>query len=614
MAEERDIKYVNKDFNDFRTQLIEYAKNYFPNTYNDFSPTSPGMMFIEMAAYVGDILSFYQDSQLQETYLTYAKDPKNLYSLAYMMGYRPKTTGVSTVDIQISQRVGVDLNYLPDWGQSAIIPSTYTLTSTDSSQTQFIIDRRVDFSFSSSYDPTDVIINSIDNSNNPEEYLLRKKASAYSSEIKSTTFTIGPAEKFKTITISDNNIVGILDIVDSAGNYWYEVPFLGQDTIFADELNGSSDSNKAPWVLKLQKVPRRFITRHLSSGYLQIQFGAGTNVSDDSTIIPDPSNVGLGSSQGVYTLDKAYDPTNFTYSKSYGIAPSNTTLTIRYLKGGGASANVPANTISSTPATPVIKDQNGGTTRTSSQYLTFNNPLPAVGGRDGDTIEEIRENSLRAFSEQKRAVTLQDYNVRVMSLPSNYGSVAKVYAAQDQLINTNINPNSLQDSNPLALSLYVLAYDNNRKLVTASSTLKNNIKTYLSEYMMMSDAINLKDAFVVNIGVNYDIVIRPQFAGRDVLLQVNNLLKDYFNINKWGINQPINIGEIASIVDKVKGVQTVQKVEIVNKQDSTGATYSRFAYDTAGATKNQIVYPSFDPCIFEVKYPDSDIKGRITAI
>ena len=614
MAENRQIKYVNRDFNDFRTQLIEYTKNYFPTTYNDFSPSSPGMLFIEMAAYVGDVLSFYQDSQLQETFLTYAKDPKNLYSLAYMMGYRPKTTGVSVADIEITQDIestGAP-DYLPNWDQAAIIPENLQITSTDNSQTKFLIDSRVDFTFSSSYDPTQITIKTLEN-NNPTEYTLKKTVKAISGEIVTTTFTIDTVEQFKTLTIQDTNIVGILDITDESGE-WYEVPFLGQDTIFSGSNNTGTDSNLVPEVLSLKKVPKRFVTRHLSSGYLQIQFGAGTNTdSDDSIIIPDPSNVGLGGVDGISKLNKAYDPSNFLYSKSYGIAPTGT-LTVRYLKGGGVTANVPADTITSPSTNVNIQSNNpASNSRITSEFLTFTNPRPAEGGRDGDTVEELRENSLRAFNEQGRAVTLQDYAVRALSLPPKFGSIAKAYVVQDQLTNSN-RPNTLESNNPLALGMYVLAYNSNKKLIPASLTLKQNLKKYLSEYIMISDSVNIRDAFVVNIGVEYDIVVRPNYSGRDVIFKCNNALKDFFNINKWSINQPINIGQIYTLLDKISGVQTIQKVNITNKQDNTGVSYSPYAYDIKGATKNNVVFPSFDPCIFEVKYPDQDIKGRVTIL
>lgn len=573
-----------------------------------------------MAAYVGDVLSFYQDTQLQETFLTHAKDPKNLYSLAYMMGYKPRTTGVSKAKLEITQTIDADgsNNHIPSWSQAAIIPQNLTITSTDSSRTKFFLDSRVDFTFSSSYDPTEVVVHELDNGN-PLFYRLKKTVEVFSGEVVETTFNITSTEQFKTLTIQDTNIVGILDIWDGghqSGSQWFEVPFLGQDTVFSGSLNTLGGLNEPQEVLNLRKVQKRFVTRHTSDGYLQIQFGAGTNINDDGDILPDPTNVGLGIENGLTTYDKAYDPSNFLYSRSYGLAPrAGTTLYVRYLKGGGVTANVPANSISSPSASPTITEQDPNiTTKVTSEFLTFNNPTPAEGGRDGDTVEELRENSLRAFNEQRRTSTLQDYAVRALSLSPKFGSIAKAYAIQDQVSNTNRDISFLSESNPFAIGLYVLAYDNNKKLVTASNTLKSNIKKYLSQYIMASDSVNLYDAFIVNIGINYDIIIRPNYSGRDVILKCNNVLKDYFNISKWNINQPINIAQIYTLLDKVVGVQTVQKVEIVNKQDSTGATYSIYGYDVQSANRNNIVYPSLDPCIFEVKYPDQDIKGRVTIL
>ena len=599
MAEEREIKYINRDFTDFRSQLVEYAKNYFPDTYNDFSATSPGMMFIEMASYVGDILSFYQDSQLQETYLTYAKNPKNLFNLAYMMGYKPKVTGVSEATLTVTQTVSADSNYNPDWSQAAFISSSAVIRSSDASQTDFLTDNSIDFSFSSSYDPTNVVIASLAN-NKPATYRLTKNVRAYSGEIKSTVLSTDTIEKFKTFILTDSNIIGILDITDADGNKWYEVPFLGQDTIFSDERNTSGDQDQSPYVLTVQKAPRRFVTRLQSNGNLQIQFGAGTNSSDDSIILPDPTNVGNGTIAGVSKLDHAFDPSNFLNSKAYGLAPTSD-LTVKYLVGGGVIANVPANTI----------NQKVTVSGFNTNTVTFNNADPAYGGRSGDTVEELRENSLRAFNEQNRAVTLQDYTVRALSLPPKYGSIAKAYVTQDQRTNTNRDPRSLVDSNPLALSLYILSYDNQGKLTSSNSTLKRNLKEYLSEYALVTDSINIKDAFVVNIGIDYEVIVRPDYSGRDVLLNCNLKLQEMFKISKRTINQPINISDIYRELDKVKGVQTVQKVQIKNLQ---GGNYSQFGYDIKGATRNNVVFPSYDPCIFEVKYPGEDIRGRVTTL
>ena len=612
MAQQRDIKYVNKTFSDFRQQLIDYTKNYFPDTYNDFSATSPGMMFIEMASYVGDVLSFYQDIQLQETFLQYAQEPANLYNLAYMMGYRPKVSTAATVDLDVFQRIPAILSsgqYVPNYNFAVTVSENATLQSTTTPSVQFLINNKINFNFSSSYDPTEVSVYATAG-NTITEFLLQKKVKATSAEIRTTTVTVTAPERFKTVIIQDSNILGILDIVDNngSGNSWYEVPYLGQDTVFLEQSNtGGSDSNLVPYVIQLQKVPRRFVTRFTSTGDLQVQFGAGTSGQSDSVITPDPTNVGLGDQIiGVSRIDKAYDPSNFMFTGTYGLAPANTVLRIRYLIGGGVEANVPSDTV-----TTILNAQRTAVTAGYENTLQFTNPEAAVGGKDGDNSDELRENSLRAYSEQLRAVTTEDYVIRTLSLPAKFGSVAKAYVVQDQLSSTKSVTDNIVDGNPLSLSLFVLAYDNNKKLTTASSTLRSNLSTYLSQYKLITDAVNIKDAFIVNIGVRYEIVVLPNFTGRDVLLSCTQALQDYFRIEKWSINQPINISSLYTLLDRVKGVQTVQNIEIDNK---VGGNYSQYGYDVKGATKNNIVYPSYDPCIFEIKFPDTDIVGRVTSL
>ena len=600
MAQDIKIKYTDKNFSNLRNQLIELAKNYFPDTYNDFSPTSPGMMFMEMSAYVGDILSFYQDSQLQETFLQYAQDPGNLYAMAYMMGYKPRVTTTSTVNVEVTQRVAATgSDYLPNFNQALVVSDNGVLSA---GSQKFILQDRVDFSFSSSYSPTQATIYSIDSNGNPAEYELKKTVKAQSGEIVSKQFTIGASSKFLTLTLDDEDIVGILDITDSDDNIWYEVPYLGQDTVFTEALNTGNNSDVVPYLLTATRTPNRFTTRFNSTKQLQIQFGAGMSTSDDDVFLPNPTIVGAGTNQGVRRTDYAYDPSNFLFSAAYGNAPSNTTLTVRYIKGGGILSNIEANTLTGQEAITV-----SATDTTYQSTLSFNNPNPASGGKDGDTVEEIRQNSLRAFNEQGRIVTKQDYAFRAMTLPTTLGSIAKAFVTTD----ADIQPADSYVYNPLGVSLYVLAYDNSKKLVQAAPELKENLKKYISEFKPLTDGCTIKDAFVINIGVKFDIVTLPSYNSREVILKCTDELKTYFNVDRWSINQPINLSSIYTLLDRVKGVQTVQDVKIETK---VGGNYSSFDYDVKGATKTNIVYPSLDPMIFEVKFPNTDIQGRVTTL
>ena len=600
MAQDIKIQYTDKNFSTLRGQLVELAKNYFPDSYNDFSPTSPGMMFMEMSAYVGDILSFYQDSQLQETFLQYAKDPGNLYSMAYMMGYTPRVSTASTVDVRVTQRVAASgSSFLPNFDQAITISANGVLSA---GSEKFVLKDQVDFSFSSSYDPTTTVIYSIDGSGNPTEYELEKTVKAQSGQILSQQFTIGNASKFLTLTIDDSKIIGIVDITDSDGNVYTEVPYLGQDIVFTETINSGDNANEVPYLLAAVTKANRFVTRFNSTGQLQIQFGSGMSTSNDTAFLPDPLKVGAGTNQGIRRTDYAFDPSNFTFSSAYGNAPSSTTLTVRYLKGGGVSSNISSNTLTGQEAITTAVTDN-----TYLNSLEFTNPEQASGGKDGDTVEEIRQNSLRSFNEQGRIVTRQDYAFRAMTLPTTLGSIAKAFVTTD----ADIPSADSNIYNPLGVCIYVLAYDNDKKLVQATPELKTNLKTYIGQFKSLTDGCTIKDAFVINIGVKFDIITLPSYNSREVIFNCTEALKDYFNIDRWSINQPINLSTIYTLLDRVKGVQTVQDVKIESK---TGGVYSTFNYDIAGATKNNIVYPSLDPMIFEVKYPNSDIKGRVTTL
>lgn len=619
MAEERDIKYSNKDFANLKQQLINYSKSYFPDTYNDFSPTSPGMLFMEQAAYVGDLMSFYQDIQLQETFLQYAQEKENLYNLSYLMGYRPKTVGLASVDVELFQRVpakDVGGQQAPDFDYALVIEPNMTLKSSDSSRTSFYVPEAVDFSFSSSISPTEVSVYATqDNSGTIEitEFLLKKKVKAYAGVIETANISVGAAQEFFTTTLTkgDREIAGILDVEDGNTNKWIEVPYLAQDTVFKSTANSNVDANQVPYVLELQNTPRRFVTRYDTSGNLILQFGSKVVSTDNSTFVPDPSKISDANYGGISSIDIAYDPTNPLQTDAYGLAPSNTTLTVTYVTGYGIEGNVRANTL--TNVVSVTKAYNGGSA-TGTIYLNslaVNNPQAAQGGKDGDTPEEIRQNAMAAFAAQRRAVTRADYSVRALTLPSKYGNIAKAYAAQEQLRSLESTTDQIIDSNPLAVSLYVLAYDNDRKLTTASSTLKNNIKTYISEYRMLTDAVNIRDAFVVNIGVEYEIVVLPEYNAREVLRRAQEAVRDFFDVSRWTINQPIELSKLYTAIDRVKGVQSAENIKITNKVDGI---YSNIAYDPEAARKKNVIYPSYDPMIFEVKYPDRDIVGRITNI
>ena len=615
---DRDVKYLNRDFSDIRARLIEFSQTYFPNTYNDFSPTSPGMMFMEQASYVSDVMSFYLDNQLQETFTQFARQTNNQFELAYMFGYKPKTTGAAQAVIELFQQVPAKLSgtaYVPDFDYALTIGENSTIASSLSTGVNFLMEDPCNFAVSSSLDPTEISIYQI-SGDTPQYYLLKKTRSAISATVSTQTFSFGAPQQFATIDIDAENIIGILDIVDSDGNTWYEVDYLGQEMVYdnikntnTNDPNNVADAGDVPYLLQLKKVQRRFATRFTSATNLQIQFGAGNPNDVDETVTPNPNNVGIGLPFEKNKLTTAYSPTNFLFTDTYGISPSSTTLTVRYLTGGGVGANVPSGDLS-TLNTTNLNFNSPNLNATTANYIfgsiAANNPEAADGGQAGDTTEEIRQNTISTISAQQRAVTLDDYIVRALSMPPEFGTVAKAYIEKPQLMDSQV-------STIETLNLWVISQNSQAQFATPTQTLKRNLRTYLSQYRMIGDNIEVRDAFIINLAVDFEIIVLPNFNNNDVILACINSLKTYFARDNWQINQPILVRDLYVRLDRINGVQTVKDIKITNKAGiSTG--YSQYAYDISSATQNQVIYPSLDPSIFEVKFPDTDIKGRVVPL
>lgn len=607
----RDIKYLNKDFTNFRTNLIEYAKTYFPKTYSDFNEASPGMMFIEMGSYIGDVLSYYIDDSLKESMMTYAEDKENVMTLAQYLGYKAKVTSPALVKLAVYQlvpSVGTGVNNQPDSTYYLRIKEGMLIESNENSvifRTSELLDFNVE-------DEREISIHETDaTTGEPTFYLVKKYVNAISATLKTIEQSFDSPNQYSKINITDTNVIHIYDVRDSNGNKWYEVPYLAQEMVYEEyPISEQTDQSLLPYkdsvsnVLKLLKTSRRFVRQINSDNTTTIVFGAGNSGFADETLIPSFKNVGLGLQSSIDRLSESFDPANFLKTRSYGQAPGNTTLTVSYLVGGGVTSNVAKGELTRIQRIEFDEDTTLFTPTQLSLYRTMKssvaveNEEPATGGRGAETIEEIRENALANFSSQNRAVTAKDYEVRILSLPARYGGVAKCYVA----------PYGEHDNRSFALNCYMLGYDSAKKLSSLNQAVKENVKTYLSEHRILTDGVNLIDGFVINVGVNFEIRVYGSYNKREVLLKCIDEISTYFNIDNWSFNMPINISELELIIAGVEGVQSVPKCEIENK--CLGA-YSRHSYNIIEATKGKMVYPSLDPSIFEVKYPGKDIKGRV---
>ena len=657
----KKINYVGKDFTTFKENLIEYAKTYFPNTYSDFNEASPGMVFVEQAAAIGDVLAFYQDTQLKESMLSHATERKNVVALAQSMGYKPKVTSpaVTTMTIyQLLPAIGNGVDNKPDETYCLRIQEGMEISSTSNSNIIFRTTDVIDFSLTTN---REVDVFERDGNGEPTFYLLTKKAKAISATQKEVSFSFGSYEEYPKIELTDENIISIVSVVDSNNNKYYEVPYLAQESIFVEQPNIEansdlySNSSDVPYILEVQKVPRRFNVKVNSDNTMDLQFGSGNTSAgyEDERILPNPKNVGLGLANSISRLNDSIDPSNFLKTNTFGVVPTNTTLTVKYLVGGGVSSNVNSgdlvriNRINFDEDLTSITDQ--ALYDSMKQSIGVENLEPAVGGRGGESIEEIRQNALGMFGSQNRAVTRQDYVVRALSMPERYGSVAKVYVSPDGELDNNSPSSILADpkniaefvgiveglkdksksdiqkelikyltqkktsisetNNPFAINMYILGYDVNKNLTNVNNAVKQNLKTYLGEYRMITDAVNIINGFVVNIGLDFEIICYSNYNKNEVLATCLVELQSYFNIDNWTFNKPINISEIELILANVEGVMSVPSVKIHNLCGGDG-NYSPNKYNIEQATKGKMVYPSLDPSIFEIKYPNKDIKGR----
>ena len=637
MSTVKDFKYNSRDFNQFRDRIIDFAKQYFPETYNDFNETSPGMMFIEMSAMVGDVLSYYTDHALRENMLQYAQERDNLIKMARALGYKAKATVPSTVELDVfcivpAKNEGATAE--PDMAYAPVVDTGMQCSAESNSDLKFTTLHEVDFTQTGSLENTVTVFSIDETSGNPTNYLIKKTVKAISGEQKSETFTISELEKFKTLKLGPTDVVNIESVKDDAGNTWYEVPYLAQDTVFEQIKNTAANTPTetdnaldASYVLKLRRTARRFTTYIDSGSCTYLQFGAGISSNADELIVPNPETIGNVLANGAtQDLDKSFDPANIMFTRAYGQAPNVGSVTVNYLAGGGIASNVISGDINTIDSKTLSIDEDGldaDVLQGVKDSIAVSNPNPATGGKDEESVDEIRYNAMSSYASQNRAVTLEDYVARVYSMPAKFGSVAKAYVAQNDLLSSTFqseaDSSAISDqsqfnyANPLAIDLYVLAYDGDKKLQPASATAKQNVQTYLSQYRMLTDAVNIRDAVVCNIGIDFEIVPRMNANGKAVILRCIEALKQYFDIDKWQIYQPIVVTDVQNHLDQVEGVQMVTKLEFTNKV-STSSGYSGNIYDIQAATNKNVIYPSLDPMIWEIKYPDTDIRGKVVGL
>ena len=601
---EREIKYTNKDFQSFKRDLIKFSQAHHSGSFQDFNESSPGMALLELTAYVGDVLSFYQDMQFEELRQENSRQIENVVSFAKLRGYKPAGKRAA------SGRQAFYLEVPATVENGRTVPNTlYMPVIRKGAKCEgpggVVFETVEDLPMSASTTESPLLVTGSrfdDATGLPTHYAIRRMVDITAGETVEDSVTITEFQRFRTVELSNPDVIEIISVVDSDGNNWYEVDYLAQETVFTAVSNGSSDSEDVPYILKLQAVPRRFVVdRDPLTNKSTLIFGSGDGVNFDDELLPNLADLAIPLRGRTRFSSYVVDPQNFIKTRSLGLSPYNTTLTITYRVGGGAETNVSAGSIKTVKeavldfSTTNLNAATKGAVETSVECV---NPDKTEGGGAAESISEIKANAAAFFAAQDRVVTKEDYIARIMTLPSKFGKPEKVFVKRDV-------------ANPLALDVHILTLNSSGNLTQATSTLAQNIRTYIDKYRMLTDAVNILQTNIINLKVEFGVVISPKFNRTEVLTKCLKVVKDYTQTSKMQIGQPIVVTDLLAELQSIYGVISVYKLDFKNLYgtQSDGSEYSDYRFDVPSSLLNNILYCPED-AIFEVKFPEKDIVGE----
>lgn len=587
------VNYTNKDFNSIKDDLEEHARRYYPDTYRDFSENSFGSFMLDAVAHVGDMLSFYLDYQVNESFLETAVEYENVRRLSRNSGYsfsgRPAAYGVAAFYVIIpaaASGLGPETSLIP------VLQVGSEFTSDGG--TTFVLIEDVDF-----LNPRNEIVAArfSETTGKPLSYAIRAHGQVKSTVLYRNTVDVGEFTRFRRVRVGQPSISEIKSVTDSEGHEYYQVEHLSQDVVYINTTNPNVESDGVPQIIKPKIVPRRFVLVQDETG-TYLQFGYGTDEELTVTDVTDPSQIALKMSGRPYITDSAFDPTKLLDSNTLGVVPSNTTLTVLFYENTTDSVNVAAGSLKSvTYAKMTFPNEISSTVssqRLVRESLEVSNREAIVGNTSLPTSEEIRYRSYAAKSAQMRAVTRNDYESMIYMMPPSYGSVKRASIINDP------------SSTNRRLSLYLISEDQNGKLTKSSSTLKENVKVWLNKNKMLNDNIDIYDAVIVNVGFRYEIVVHPTRDKIQVLNDVNEKLRSELS-QKMYIGEPFYITNIYNIINKVDGV--VDTVRVVPRLTEGEGYFSSSVTIPEMKSKDGTYLKAPRNVIFEIKNFDQDIKG-----
>jgi len=590
------IDYTSRDFVSIKNDLVNYAKRYYPDTFQDFSEGSFGSMMVDMTAYVGDVMSFYLDYQVNESFLDSALDQKNINRLAKQLGYKRPGSSASEGMVTLYALIPASTTGIgPDRRYAPVLKSGTKFGAENGAVFTLIED--VDFGKSEN----DIVVATINSATDlPSKYALRVDGRIRSGELKVEYITVGDYQRFPKFFLEDKNITEIVSVTDSSGNKYHEVEYLTQDTVYFPVTNAGADKDLVPSIMKPRAVPRRFIVdNHVDSTSIQFGYGSDDNVTSD--VVAEPSTVILNTHGKNFVSDTSFDPTKLIETDKLGVAPSNTVLTVVYRSNGPNSVNISTDSLVSIADVDIkFKNSNALSSTKMTEVISsieFENQEPIVGDIRALSPEEIKVRAYGIYSAQNRAVTKEDYKALIYKMPGNFGSVKRLNISQDK------------DSFSRNLNLFVLSENANGQLITCPSTLKNNLKTWITNYKMINDTIDILDGKIVNLSIKYEIMVDREENRFRAIKLANRALARRFATNAFEFGEPFFVSDIYQVLKNIPSVLDVGKVEVLQQ---TGQAYSDvdFNLDKFVSPDGKMIIPPED-YIFEIKFPSDDIVGSI---
>jgi len=592
----RLIDYTSRDFNSIKADLTSYAKRHYADSFKDFNDAGFGALVLDSVAYVGDILSFYLDYQVNESFLDTALEYNNVVRLSRQLGYKYSSTAVSTGEAQFYVKVPADSTGAPasDYYPTLRVGSQFTSVA----GTLFTLTEDLFFGAKGNQ----ILIGGVDASTNiPTFFVVKATGIVMSGRTLRETHTVGAFQKFLKIPLANPGVTQVLSVTDTEGHEYYEVSHLAQEVIYKSIRNNNADQNSTPSILKAVPATRRFVVETTrDSAFLQFGYGSDSELTNQSVV--DPSQITLKVYGRDYTSSEEFDPTNLTSTDKFGVAPANTTLTITYRVNDPDDANISSNTLTGVTS-PILEFDNrgaldGNLRATVLASLEVNNEEPILGDVELPSPEEIKQRVFSYYATQQRAVTVEDYQAITYAMPPSYGSIKRCSVQRDfNAFKRNLN-------------MYLVSEDSSGLLTATNSTLKQNLKTWLSRYKMINDTIDLLDARVVNFGIQFILVADYSENKFNVLSAATARLRNYFVNLQFDIGESLYISEVYKEIQRVPGVIDVIDVKIIPQ---VGGTYSDANFDFAAKLSPDGRYITAEKdSIFELKYPNIDIQGSIT--